>query len=154
MRKKITIFTDGSCLGNPGAGGIGVLLRYKQHQKTISKGYFLTTNNRMELRAAIEALNCLKEPCDVELHSDSQYLKNGITKWIFNWKKNNWRTSQKKPIKNQDLWVALDEAIATHRVQWYWVKGHSGQVENEQCDQLARQGANNPTLVDQGYQTE
>ncbi|AWX15072.1 ribonuclease HI [Mergibacter septicus] len=154
MRKKITIFTDGSCLGNPGAGGIGVLLRYKQHQKTISKGYFLTTNNRMELRAAIEALNCLKEPCDVELHSDSQYLKNGITKWIFNWKKNNWRTSQKKPIKNQDLWVALDEAIATHCVQWYWVKGHSGQVENEQCDQLARQGANNPTLVDQGYQTE
>ncbi|AWX13169.1 ribonuclease HI [Mergibacter septicus] len=154
MRKKITIFTDGSCLGNPGAGGIGVLLRYKQHQKTISKGYFLTTNNRMELRAAIEALNCLKEPCDVELHSDSQYLKNGITKWIFNWKKNNWRTSQKKPIKNQDLWVALDEAIATHRIQWYWVKGHSGQVENEQCDQLARQGANNPTLVDQGYQTE
>lgn len=154
MQKKITIFTDGSCLGNPGAGGIGILLRYKQHQKTVSQGFYLTTNNRMELRAAIVALNSLKEPCDVDLYSDSQYLKNGITKWIFNWKKNNWKNSQKQPVKNQDLWIALDQAVARHSVNWHWVKGHSGQIENELCDELARMGANNPTLDDIGYQTE
>ena len=102
MQKQIEIFTDGSCLGNPGRGGIGILLRYKQHEKQISKGYFLTTNNRMELLAVIEALNGLKEPCTVILHSDSQYMKNGITKWIFNWKKNNWKASTGKTVKNQD----------------------------------------------------
>lgn len=154
MRKQIEIFTDGSCLGNPGAGGIGVLLRYKQHEKSLSKGYFLTTNNRMELLAVIEALNSLKEPCDIHLYSDSQYMKNGITQWIFNWKKNNWKASSGKPVKNQDLWIALDQAIARHKVDWRWVKGHAGHRENELCDQLAKQGAENPTLHDEGYQPE
>ena len=154
MRKQIEIFTDGSCLGNPGAGGIGVLLRYKKHEKSLSKGYFLTTNNRMELLAVIEALNNLKESCDIHLYSDSQYMKNGITQWIFNWKKNNWKASSGKPVKNQDLWIALDQAIARHQVDWRWVKGHAGHRENELCDQLAKQGAENPTLHDEGYRPE
>ncbi|POY44624.1 ribonuclease HI [Avibacterium gallinarum] len=152
MLKHIEIFTDGSCLGNPGAGGIGVLLRYKQHEKQISKGYFQTTNNRMELRAVIEALASLKEPCQVTLHSDSQYMKNGITKWIFNWKKNNWKSSTGKPVKNQDLWLLLDNETQRHQIHWQWVKGHSGHRENEICDQLAKQGAENPTLEDVGYE--
>ena len=149
--KLVEIFTDGSCLGNPGKGGIGILLRYQGREKQISQGYFLTTNNRMELLAVIEALNALKEQCRVQLHSDSQYMQNGIQKWIFNWKKNNWKTSDKKPVKNQDLWIALDNAIQRHQVEWQWVKGHSGHYENEICDQLAKQGANNPTLEDSGY---
>ncbi|MFZ7343553.1 ribonuclease HI [Avibacterium volantium] len=152
MLKHIEIFTDGSCLGNPGAGGIGILLRYKQHEKQISKGYFKTTNNRMELRAVIEALASLKEPCQVTLHSDSQYMKNGITKWIFNWKKNNWKSSTGKPVKNQDLWLLLDNETQRHQIHWQWVKGHSGHQENEICDQLAKQGAENPTLEDVGYE--
>ncbi|MFZ7276248.1 ribonuclease HI [Avibacterium endocarditidis] len=152
MLKHIEIFTDGSCLGNPGAGGIGVLLRYKQHEKQISKGYFQTTNNRMELRAVIEALASLKEPCQVTLHSDSQYMKNGITKWIFNWKKNNWKSGTGKPVKNQDLWLLLDNETQRHQIHWQWVKGHSGHRENEICDQLAKQGAENPTLEDVGYE--
>ena len=154
MQKQIEIFTDGSCLGNPGQGGIGILLCYKQHEKQISKGYFLTTNNRMELLAVIEALNTLKEPCTVKLHSDSQYMKNGITQWIFNWKKNNWKTSNNKAVKNQDLWIQLDQAIRKHQIQWQWVKGHSGHRENEICDELAKRGAENPTLEDTGYQPE
>lgn len=151
MMKLVEIFTDGSCLGNPGKGGIGILLRYQGRERQISQGYLLTTNNRMELLAVIEALNALKEPCRVQLHSDSQYMQNGIQKWIFNWKKNNWKTSDKKPVKNQDLWIALDNAIHRHQVEWQWVKGHSGHYENEICDQLAKQGANNPTLEDSGY---
>lgn len=151
MQKQIEIFTDGSCLGNPGVGGIGVLLRYKQHEKTFSQGYFLTTNNRMELRAVIEALKRLKEPCIVHLFCDSQYVKQGITQWIFNWKKNNWKASTGKPVKNQDLWQALDRAMQPHQIQWHWVKGHAGHLENERCDQLAKQGAENPTLEDVGY---
>lgn len=151
MMKLVEIFTDGSCLGNPGKGGIGILLRYQGRERQISQGYLLTTNNRMELLAVIEALNALKEPCRVQLHSDSQYMQNGIQKWIFNWKKNNWKTSDKKPVKNQDLWIALDNAIQRHQVEWQWVKGHSGHYENEICDQLAKQGANNPTLEDSGY---
>ncbi|OOH91100.1 ribonuclease HI [Pasteurellaceae bacterium 15-036681] len=152
--KTVEIFTDGSCLGNPGKGGIGILLRYKTTEKTLSKGYFQTTNNRMELRAVIEALGLLKEPCHVILNSDSQYMKNGIQQWIFNWKKNNWKTSQNKPVKNQDLWIALDKAIQSHKLEWQWVKGHSGHRENEICDELAKTGANNPTLEDVGYQPE
>lgn len=151
MQKQIEIFTDGSCLGNPGAGGIGAVLRYKQHEKMLSKGYFKTTNNRMELRAVIEALNALKEPCLITLYSDSQYMKNGITKWIFNWKKNNWKASSGKPVKNQDLWIALDESIQRHKINWQWVKGHAGHRENEICDELAKKGAGNPTLEDVGY---
>lgn len=152
--KTVEIFTDGSCLGNPGAGGIGVLLRYQQHEKTLSKGFRLTTNNRMELLAVIEALSMLKEPCIVHLSSDSQYMKNGIQKWIANWKKNNWRTSNKTAVKNQDLWVKLDELVQTHQLHWQWVKGHSGHRENEICDELAKAGALNPTLNDDGYQPE
>jgi ribonuclease HI len=150
--KTVEIFTDGSCLGNPGKGGIGILLRYGSVEKSISRGYFETTNNRMELRAVIEALNLLKEPCHVILHSDSQYMKNGIQKWIFNWKRNNWRTADKKPVKNQDLWIALDNAAQRHQLDWQWVKGHAGHRENELCDELAKQGANNPTLIDEGYE--
>lgn len=150
--KQVEIFTDGSCLGNPGKGGIGILLRYKGREKTVSQGYFQTTNNRMELRAVIEALNLLKEPCDVLLYSDSQYMQNGIQKWIFNWRKNNWKTSHNKPVKNQDLWIALDHAIRPHRLKWQWVKGHAGHPENEICDQLAKTAANNPTVEDSGYQ--
>ncbi|AHG86208.1 Ribonuclease HI [Bibersteinia trehalosi USDA-ARS-USMARC-190] len=151
--KTVEIFTDGSCLGNPGKGGIGILFRYKQTEKTLSKGYYLTTNNRMELRAVIEALSLLKEPCNVILHSDSQYMQNGIQKWIFNWKKNNWKTSNKTPVKNQDLWIALDNEIQRHQIEWRWVKGHSGHRENEICDELAKAGANSPTLDDIGYET-
>ncbi|MDP8185870.1 ribonuclease HI [Phocoenobacter skyensis] len=149
--KRVEIFTDGSCLGNPGSGGIGVLLRYNQHEKKVTKGYFQTTNNRMELRAVIEALSLLKEPCQVILFSDSQYMKNGIQKWIFNWKKNDWKTSAKQPVKNKDLWIALEQQIKFHQIDWQWVKGHSGHRENEICDELAREGANNPTLEDIGY---
>lgn len=152
--KQVEIFTDGSCLGNPGAGGIGVLLRYKQHEKTLSKGYQLTTNNRMELLAVIEALNLLKEPCLVRLSSDSQYMKNGIQKWIFNWKRNHWQTSNKKPVKNQDLWILLDQATQKHKIEWHWVKGHDGHRENEICDELARAAALHPTLIDDGYQAD
>ena len=154
MQKQIEIFTDGSCLGNPGAGGIGIVLRYKQHEKHISKGYFLTTNNRMELRAVIEALSALKEACSVRLHSDSQYMKNGITQWIFNWKKNNWKAGSGKLVKNKDLWILLDEQVRRHTIEWQWVKGHSGHHENELCDQLAKQGAESPTLEDVGYLPE
>ncbi|KAE9537041.1 ribonuclease HI [Ursidibacter arcticus] len=149
--KTVEIFTDGSCLGNPGKGGIGVLLRYKNHEKTLSKGYHLTTNNRMELLAVIEALSMLKEPCHIQLSSDSQYMKNGIQKWLANWKKNNWKTSNKTPVKNQDLWILLDQKIQPHQLEWLWVKGHSGHRENEICDQLAREAANQPTLEDSGY---
>lgn len=152
--KHIEIFTDGSCLGNPGAGGTGILLRYKQHEKQLSKGYFMTTNNRMELRAVIDALNSLTEPCAIILHSDSQYMKNGITAWIFNWKRNNWKSSTGKPVKNQDLWQALDQAIQRHKIEWKWVKGHNGHRENEICDKLAKQGAENPTEQDVGYNPE
>ena len=154
MQKQIEIFTDGSCLGNPGPGGIGAILRYKQHEKMLSKGYFKTTNNRMELRAVIEALSALKEPCLITLYSDSQYMKNGITKWIFNWKKNNWKASSGKPVKNQDLWIALDESIQRHKINWQWVKGQAGHRENEICDKLAKKGAENPTAEDIGYTEE
>ncbi len=146
--KQIEIFTDGSCLGNPGQGGFGAILRYGRHEKELSEGFFLTTNNRMELLAVIRALQTLKEPCAVSLYSDSQYMKQGITKWIYQWKKNGWRNGK---IKNQDLWQALDQAIAPHKIDWHWVKGHSGHVENERCDVLARTAANNPTSEDTGY---
>lgn len=152
--KRVEIFTDGSCLGNPGKGGIGILLRYNGHEKTVSQGYHQTTNNRMELRAVITALSLLKEPCKVVLHSDSQYMKDGIQKWIFNWKRNNWQTSNKTPVKNQDLWKMLDQAIQRHQLEWNWVKGHSGHRENEICDQLAKAAANSPTLEDVGYQAD
>ncbi|WP_241623106.1 ribonuclease HI [Rosenbergiella australiborealis] len=151
MRKQVEVFTDGSCLGNPGPGGYAAILRYGQHSKEFSAGYQLTTNNRMELLAAIIALEALSQPCDVTLTTDSQYVRQGITKWIHNWKKRGWKTTDKKPVKNIDLWQRLDLALKEHSIQWMWVKGHAGHSENERCDELAKQAANHPTLVDTGY---
>ncbi|GAA0665281.1 ribonuclease HI [Rheinheimera tangshanensis] len=153
MRKTVAIYTDGSCLGNPGPGGYGVVLRYQQHQKEMSAGYKQTTNNRMELLAAIVGLESLTQPCDVDLTTDSQYVRLGITQWLANWKKNNWKTSQKEPVKNQDLWRRLDAACQGHKVNWHWVKGHAGHPENERCDELARVAATHQaTEVDEGFQ--
>ncbi|PNH95754.1 ribonuclease HI [Vibrio diazotrophicus] len=154
MKKQVEIFTDGSCLGNPGPGGYGVVLRYKSNEKTLAKGYKLTTNNRMEMLAAVVALQTLKESCHVILTTDSQYVRQGITQWIHNWKKRNWKTSANKPVKNADLWQALDHETARHQVDWHWVKGHAGHRENEMCDELARAAAENPTEEDVGYQPE
>ena len=138
--ETVTIYTDGACSGNPGPGGWGAILIYGDHRKEINGGEHETTNNRMELMAAIEALNSLKRPCKIELYTDSTYVKQGITTWIHGWKKNNWRNSQKKPVKNAELWQTLDEAQARHDISWKWVKGHSGHPENERADELARAG--------------
>ena len=137
---SVEIWTDGACSGNPGPGGWGALLRSGDHEKEMSGGEVLTTNNRMELQAAIEALNALKQPSKVKLHTDSQYVKGGITGWIAGWKRNGWKTSAKKPVKNAELWRALDEACQRHEVAWHWVKGHAGHAENERADELARMG--------------
>ncbi|EPL3989977.1 ribonuclease HI [Providencia stuartii] len=152
MTKQVEIFTDGSCLGNPGPGGYGILLRYQQHEKTLNEGFFMTTNNRMELLAAIVALESLKRPCDIILTTDSQYVRQGITLWIHNWKRRQWRKADKSPVVNVDLWKRLDAAIARHKIDWRWVKGHAGHPENEKCDELARQAAESPTKEDTGYQ--
>ena len=154
MLKQVEIFTDGSCLGNPGPGGYGAILRYRGREKTFSAGYTRTTNNRMELMAAIVALEALKEQCDIVLTTDSQYVRQGITQWIHNWKKRGWKTADKKPVKNVDLWQRLDAALGQHQIKWEWVKGHAGHPENERCDELARAAAMNPTLEDTGYQVE
>jgi ribonuclease HI len=137
---KVIIHTDGACSGNPGPGGWGAILDYNGTRKEIYGGEPQSTNNRMELKAAIEALNVLKRECDVEMHVDSQYVKDGITKWIHGWKRNGWKTADKKPVKNVELWQALDEAIKRHEITWHWVKGHAGHPENERADELARQG--------------
>lgn len=152
MSDKVEIFTDGSCLGNPGPGGYGVLLRYKGREKTLSEGFFLTTNNRMELLAAIVALETLKRPCDIVLTTDSQYVRQGITQWIHNWKRRGWRKADKSPVVNVDLWQRLDSAITRHQIDWQWVKGHAGHPENERCDELARAAAESPSQNDTGYQ--
>jgi ribonuclease HI len=150
--KKVTIYTDGSCLGNPGPGGYGALIIYKTNRKELAGGFIITTNNRMELLAPIEALNALKESCHVDLYTDSQYVKNGINQWIHNWKRNGWKTANKKPVKNADLWQLLDEAITRHNIQWHWVKGHSGHPENDRVDELARYAAeNDATNEDKGF---
>jgi ribonuclease HI len=135
---QVEIFTDGACSGNPGPGGWGAILRYGDTVRELSGGEADTTNNRMELTAAIEALNALKRPCDIVLTTDSIYVKDGITSWIDGWKKRGWKNSQKKPVKNEDLWKALDAARSRHTVEWKWVKGHAGHAENERCDELAR----------------
>ncbi len=135
--KHVTIFTDGACRGNPGPGGWGALLRYGEHEKKLSGAEFETTNNRMELIAAIKALASLREPCIVALHTDSQYVQKGITEWLPQWKKRHWKTAAKKPVKNADLWEVLDKETGRHRVSWHWVKGHSGHTENELVDALA-----------------
>ena len=137
---KVVIHTDGACSGNPGPGGWGAILDYNGTRKELFGGEPDTTNNRMELKAAIEAINALKRACAVEMHVDSNYVKDGITKWIFGWKKNGWKTADKKPVKNVELWQALDEAIKRHEISWHWVKGHDGNPDNERADELARQG--------------
>ncbi|EMO4163131.1 ribonuclease HI [Morganella morganii] len=152
MSDKVEIFTDGSCLGNPGPGGYGALLRYKGHEKALSEGFFITTNNRMELLAAIVALETLKRPCDIVLTTDSQYVRQGITQWIHNWKRRGWRKADKSPVVNVDLWQRLDAAITRHQIDWQWVKGHAGHPENERCDELARAAAESPSQDDTGYQ--
>ncbi|MFM9940649.1 MAG: ribonuclease HI [Hyphomicrobiaceae bacterium] len=138
--QKITIFTDGACSGNPGPGGWGAILMSGQHRKELKGGEAVTTNNRMELLAAISALEALKKPSKVELHTDSNYLRDGITKWIFGWRRNGWKTADKKPVKNVELWQRLDTARQTHTIDWRWVKGHAGHPENERADELAREG--------------
>ena len=140
MQEEVDIYTDGACSGNPGPGGWGAILRSGAHEKEICGGEPATTNNRMELLAAISALEALKRPCEVILHTDSQYVKNGISSWIHGWKKNGWRTADRKPVKNEDLWRRLDEAVRRHKVEWRWVKGHAGTELNERADELAREG--------------
>ncbi len=137
----VEIATDGACKGNPGPGGWGALIRYGEREKEISGGEAETTNNRMELRAAIEALNILKRPCRVRLSIDSTYVKDGITQWIHGWQKNGWRTAAKKPVKNADLWQNLLAAVERHQIEWVWVKGHAGDADNERADQLASDAA-------------
>jgi len=140
VAKQVELFTDGACRGNPGPGGWGVLMRYGDHEKQLYGGVKETTNNRMELTAVIEGLNSLTRECSVKITTDSTYVKDGITSWIHNWKKRNWKTASKKPVKNQDLWQALDKAVSEHDVEWAWVKGHSGHRENEIADELANRG--------------
>lgn len=140
MTEPVVIHTDGACSGNPGPGGWGAVLQYNGTIKELSGGAQLTTNNQMELTAAIEALNALKRPCKVELYTDSQYVKNGIGSWMFGWKKNGWRTADKKPVKNMELWQALDAAVQRHQITWHWVKGHAGDELNERADRLANEG--------------
>ncbi len=137
---RVVVFTDGACSGNPGPGGWGAILTFGEVTRELKGGEALTTNNRMELMAAISALEALKRPCRIELHTDSQYVKNGITSWIHNWKRNGWRTADKKPVKNEDLWRRLEHALAIHNVDWRWVKGHAGHAMNERADVLAREG--------------
>jgi ribonuclease HI len=137
---KVIIHTDGACSGNPGPGGWGAILDYNGTRKELSGGEAETTNNRMELTGAIVALESLKRACAVEMHVDSAYVKDGITKWIFGWKRNGWKTADKKPVKNVELWQRLDAAIAAHDISWHWVKGHAGHPENERADELAREG--------------
>lgn len=138
--KQVIIYTDGACRGNPGPGGWGALIKFDGVEKEIFGGQIDTTNNQMELSAAIEGLTVLTEPCSVKLFTDSKYVMDGITQWIQNWKKNNWRTAAKKDVKNKELWQKLDQLISQHQVQWHWVKGHSGDVGNEAADLLANKG--------------
>ncbi|WP_461515992.1 ribonuclease HI [Porticoccus sp.] len=138
--KEVVIFTDGACRGNPGPGGWGALLRYGGNERRLHGGESMTTNNRMELTAAIESLAALTQPCKVILTTDSEYVRQGITSWLQNWKKRGWKTAAKKPVKNVDLWQKLEEQVARHDVEWRWVKGHSGHPENELADALANQG--------------
>jgi ribonuclease HI len=140
VKKKVNIYTDGACKGNPGPGGWGAVLQYGEHEKQLFGGELETTNNRMELLAAIEALAALKQSCEVILTTDSQYVRKGITEWLKGWKRNGWKTSAKKPVKNADLWQQLDEQTGRHDVEWRWVKGHSGHPGNELADDLANRG--------------
>lgn len=135
---QVTIYTDGACSGNPGPGGWGALLRFNGREKELSGGALKTTNNRMEITAAVKALKALNRPCQVQFYTDLQYVRKGITEWISAWKRRGWKTTGKKPVKNQDLWRELDAAIQQHKIQWHWVRGHAGQRDNERVDKLAR----------------
>ena len=141
--KDVIIYTDGACRGNPGIGGWGVLMSYQEEVKELYGGEVDTTNNKMELRAVIEGLNNLKEPCSVKVFTDSKYVMDGINSWIHNWKKNNWKTANKKDVKNKDLWIQLDNLVSKHKIVWEWVKGHSGNPGNEKADELANRGIEN-----------
>jgi ribonuclease HI len=143
--KKVEIFTDGACKGNPGPGGYGIILRFQGQCKELNGFENVTTNNRMELMGAIIALSQLKEPCDVDLYSDSQYLSKGITEWLPAWKARGWKTASKKPVQNQDLWQQIDRLNQVHKIQWKWVRGHTGHPENERCDFLANQAISDAT---------
>jgi len=151
---RVEIYTDGSSLGNPGPGGWGAVMRYKEQNKELSQGYTKTTNNRMEVLAAIRALEALTKDSEVDLYTDSKYLSDAVNKnWIKGWIKNGWKTAAKKPVKNQDLWVRLSQLIARHKVHFHWVKGHNGHPENERCDILAKEAASaGRLLVDEGYE--
>lgn len=140
MSERVAIWTDGACSGNPGPGGWGAILVYGANSKELSGGDAATTNNRMELMAAIQALEALTRPCDVDLYTDSAYLKGGITSWLAGWKRNGWKTADRKPVKNVELWQRLEEAASSHHIQWHWVKGHANDEMNERADELARQG--------------
>lgn len=137
---SVKIYTDGACKGNPGPGGWGVLLQFNEMEKTLHGGESHTTNNRMELLAAIKGLEALNRTCEVDLYTDSEYLRKGMTEWLAGWKKNGWRNSKKEPVKNSDLWMLLDKLAANHKIKWHWVKGHSGHIENDRVDALANQG--------------
>ena len=139
--KKVIIYTDGACSGNPGPGGWGAVLRYDETVRELCGGENPTTNNRMELMAAIQGLETLKRPCAIDLYTDSEYVRKGITEWMKGWKARGWKTADKKPVKNQDLWQRLDDATTRHRINWHWVKGHAGIPDNERADTLAREGA-------------
>jgi ribonuclease HI len=138
--KAVVVYTDGACRGNPGPGGWGAVLRYNGHERRLHGGEQPTTNNRMELMAAIQALETLREPCTVDLYTDSNYVRQGLTEWLPQWRKRNWKTADRKPVKNQDLWERLDVAATRHKIQWHWIKGHSGDEGNELADQLANKG--------------
>jgi ribonuclease HI len=149
-KPPVEIYTDGACSGNPGPGGYGVILKYGGHERMISGYDPATTNNRMEMTAAIEALKIIKKPCKIKICSDSSYVIKGITQWVKGWIKNNWVNSQKKPVLNRDLWEALHSLISHHDIEWVWVKGHEGHIENEKCDKLAREAIINKRGIDTG----
>lgn len=152
MVKLVEIFSDGSCLGNPGSGGYGTIIRYKLHKKILTAGFFLTTNNRMELMGIISGLESLKISCIIKITTDSQYVKKGITNWIYTWEKNKWKTNKKKLVKNLDLWLRMNSLIKIHDITWIWVKAHVGHIENEICDKIARKSAQNPCFQDIFYE--
>ncbi|QCI24328.1 ribonuclease HI [Buchnera aphidicola (Muscaphis stroyani)] len=152
MFKKVKIFTDGSCLGNPGSGGYSAILRYKFHEKILTSGFYLTTNNRMELMAVISGLEHLNQSCKVEIITDSQYVKKGIVNWMPKWEIKEWKTNKKKLVKNIDLWTRINIALRNHIVTWCWIKAHIGHIENEKCDKIARESAKYPLMRDFYYE--
>ncbi len=153
-RKKVKLYTDGSCLKNPGKGGYGAILEMGDYKKEYSQGYLLTTNNRMELLAVIEGLKALNQACIVDIYTDSKYVADAISKhWLTNWQKNGWKTANKKDVKNKDLWIELHKTLAKHNAHFHWIKGHAGHEQNEKCDELARNAANSDNLLeDRGYE--